>query len=93
MAETRPIYGSCYHVYTWATAKRGAYMYLGRAVGTHLMPSKEQLFMPGGRREKWNRVCPAYNKAHAGCHYGIFIMHTGVVCVQKRRPWEMAMPN
>ena len=50
--------------------------------GIYLPPSKGQPLTPGGRRRRLNRVCPLFNKARAGCHYGeecIFV-HRCSVC-------------
>ena len=38
--------------------------------GTYTSSNKGQPYTPGGRRRKLNRVCPLFNKARAGCHYG-----------------------
>ena len=38
--------------------------------GTYTSSNKGQLYTPGGRRRKLNRVCPLFNKARAACHYG-----------------------
>ena len=37
---------------------------------TYPIPNRGQAFTPGGRRWGVNRVCPLFNKARAGCHYG-----------------------
>ena len=48
----------------------------------YLTPGRGQLFTPAGRRQKWNRVCPLFNKARAGCHYGeeCIYVHRCSVC-------------